>query len=77
MNLKLSAPRGSGLVCSGDRLMISASELQESPETVEEEPERAERRSAKGEVQEGVRRSRWQRLFRNHSLLMRQARCSV
>jgi hypothetical protein len=64
MNLRLSVPRASGLVCSGDRLMITTSQLRESPETAEEEPERAEPRPGTSEAQEGAQRqSWWRRVF--------------
>jgi hypothetical protein len=33
MNLRLSAPRASGLVCSGDRLVITTSQAREFPES--------------------------------------------
>ena len=54
MNWRPNAPRASGLVCSGDRLVITTSQRQESPETVEEAPESAEPRLATAEVQEGA-----------------------
>jgi hypothetical protein len=56
MNLRPSVPRASGLVCSGDRLVITTSRLRESPQTAEEEPERAEPHSTTGEAQEGTQR---------------------
>jgi hypothetical protein len=63
MNYRPSAPKDSGLVCSGDRLVIPTSQLRESPQMVEEELQRAEPRPAAGEAQEGVHRPWWRRLF--------------
>jgi hypothetical protein len=63
MNLRPSALRASGLVCSGDRLVFTTSQLRESPETLEEEPERAEPHPATVESQEPVQRSWWRRMF--------------
>jgi hypothetical protein len=60
MNWRPSAPRVSGLVCSGDRLVITSSERRASPEAAEEEPERAEPHAATGEAQESAWR-RWRR----------------
>jgi hypothetical protein len=63
MNWRPNAPRASGLVCSGDRLVITTSQLRESPETVEEAPESAEPRLVTEEAQEGAQRTWWRRVF--------------
>jgi hypothetical protein len=63
MNWRPNALRASGLVCSGDRLVINTSRLRESPETVREAQERAEPRLATGEAQEGAQRTWWRRVF--------------
>jgi hypothetical protein len=62
MNWRPSAPKASGRVCSGDRLVITTARFRESPQMAAEKPDRAEPHPATGEAQEGAQRP-WWRMF--------------